>query len=167
MCFYFDLNSNDPIRSQFCTWPDRPCSQTSCKINTLCPIDTIWRHRSGSTLVQVMASCLTKHQAITWTNHDFSLMKLYGIHLSWEQLNFTMSAQAIILFKEFENHILNEKNTAISPVIWFTWFSKLLFFKVTIKCIVAFLIHWGQDKMATIFLTTFSKAFKFSWMKIN
>ena len=28
-------------------------------INSLCPGDTIWRHRSESTLVQVMACCLT------------------------------------------------------------------------------------------------------------
>ena len=32
-----------------------PCK----KVNSLRPIDAIWRHRSGSTLAQVMACCLT------------------------------------------------------------------------------------------------------------
>ena len=36
--------------------------------------DTIWRHRSGSTLVQVMACCL-RHQAITCANVDLSSVK--------------------------------------------------------------------------------------------
>ena len=32
-----------------------PCS----RFNSLCPSDAIWQHRSGSTLAQVMACCLT------------------------------------------------------------------------------------------------------------
>ena len=56
--------------------------------NSLRPCDAIWRHRSGSTLAQVMACCLTgRHQAITWTNVDLSLVRSSGIHLraiSWD-----------------------------------------------------------------------------------
>ena len=37
-----------------------PChSSSSTTLNSLGPSDPIWRHRSGSTLVQVMACCLT------------------------------------------------------------------------------------------------------------
>ena len=40
----------------------------------------------------------TRHQAITWTNVDFSLTRFCGIHLAA-----ISSAQAIILNDEFEN----------------------------------------------------------------
>ena len=43
--------------------------------NSLWPCDTIWRHRFGSTLAQVMACCL-KHLVITWTNIDLSICKV-------------------------------------------------------------------------------------------
>ena len=35
------------------------CSSKRWWLNSLRPSDTIWRHRSGSTLAQVMACCLT------------------------------------------------------------------------------------------------------------
>ena len=40
-------------------------------INSMWPSDPIWRHRSGSTLAQVIACCLTplSNYGITWTNH--------------------------------------------------------------------------------------------------
>ena len=75
-------------------------------LNSLWPIDTICQHRSRSGLAQVMACCLTapshyivlthcglvmpygdidqhwlRHQAITWTNVDFSSVMSHDIHL--------------------------------------------------------------------------------------
>ena len=44
----------------------------------LWPSDTIWQQRSGSTLAQVMA---WRHQAITWTNVDWSSVKSSDIHI--------------------------------------------------------------------------------------
>ena len=51
--------------------------------NSLWPNDAIWQHRSRSTLVQVMAWCLHawRHQAITWTNVDWSSAKSNDIHI--------------------------------------------------------------------------------------
>ena len=46
--------------------------------NWLLPSDTIYRHRSGSTLVHIMA---WRHQAITWTNVDLSSIRFSDIHL--------------------------------------------------------------------------------------
>ena len=46
--------------------------------NSLWPSDAMWRQRSGSTLAQVMACCLT---AITWTNVDWSSVKSSDIHI--------------------------------------------------------------------------------------
>ena len=43
-------------------------------LNSLWPIGTIWRQRSGSTLTQVMA-------CITWTNVDWSSVKSSDIHI--------------------------------------------------------------------------------------
>ena len=51
------------------------------QFNSLWPSDAIWRQRSGSTLAQVMACCLT-HQAITWTNVDLSWVRVYDNHLT-------------------------------------------------------------------------------------
>ena len=45
--------------------------------NSLLPSDSIWRHKSGSIMVQVMVW----RQAITWTNIDLSLVRFSGIHL--------------------------------------------------------------------------------------
>ena len=50
-------------------------------IQSLWPCDTIWWHRSGSTLSQVMAFCLTALQAITWTNVYSSSKLIFGLHL--------------------------------------------------------------------------------------
>ena len=75
------------------------------------------------------------HQAITWTNVHFLLLKFCGPHLTWEQCH-VESADGVILYNEFSH---------------FPGASELT--------------HWGRDKMATTFQTTFSNAF--SWMKMN
>ena len=67
-------------------WPSREMdlSFALCSIYSLRPTDAIWRHRSGSTLAQVIAWW---HQAITWTNVNLSSVRSSGIHLraiSWE-----------------------------------------------------------------------------------
>ena len=42
--------------------------------NSMWPSDTIWRHKSGSTVAW-------QHQAITWTNVDLSWVRSSGLHL--------------------------------------------------------------------------------------
>ena len=49
-------------------------------INSLWPSDVIWRQRSRSILVQVMAFAW-RHQAITWTNVDLSSVRSSYIYL--------------------------------------------------------------------------------------
>ena len=49
-------------------------------LNSLWPGDAIWRHRSGSTLAQVMACCLMA-PGHYWTNVDLSSVRYRGIHL--------------------------------------------------------------------------------------
>ena len=82
-------------------------------VNSLWPIDAIWRQGSRSTLVQVMACCLTApshymvawwYQAITWTIVDLLSVMFYRRTISPER-NFTMSAQATgaILYKWVRN----------------------------------------------------------------
>ena len=65
--------------------------------------DTIWQHRSWSTLAQVMACCL-QHQAITWTNVDFWSVRFLGTHpraiSKWvPKLLFVVMSLKIILLK--------------------------------------------------------------------
>ena len=50
-------------------------------VNSLRPTDALWRHRSGSTLDQVMACCLTTPgYYYTWTNVDFLCVGFGGTH---------------------------------------------------------------------------------------
>ena len=49
-------------------------------INSLCPSNAIWRHRSGS-LAQVIWFVAWRHQAITWTNVDLSSVRIGDIYL--------------------------------------------------------------------------------------
>ena len=63
-----------------------PDSWISCKTNAITPInsfwssDTVWWERSGSALAQVMLVAW-RHQAITWTNVDWSLVNSSDIHI--------------------------------------------------------------------------------------
>ena len=55
---------------------------TRANINSLVLNDAIWRHRSVSTLAQVMACCLIRwQQAITWTNIELPSKVFCGIYL--------------------------------------------------------------------------------------
>ena len=65
------------INQSICTW-----SLNFCWFGmlTFWPSDAIWRQRSGSTLAQVMAY-FWRHQAITWTNADWSSVKSNDIHI--------------------------------------------------------------------------------------
>ena len=47
------------MRTEFRSSTGRDALSAMCVLNSLRPRDVIWRHRSGSTLAQVMACCLT------------------------------------------------------------------------------------------------------------
>ena len=52
------------------------------------PIYTRW-HKSGSTLVQVMACCIAwRHQAIIWTNVDVKPVAFCGMHMKYSKYEF-------------------------------------------------------------------------------
>ena len=75
--------------------------------NSLWNSDITWWHRSGSTLAQVMACCLTapNYYLKSWTNVDFSLVRFCGIHLR--------ASYYCVQYNELENYSL--KITATSP----------------------------------------------------
>ena len=50
------------------------------RFNSLWPSDAIWRHGSQSTLAQVMLVAW-RHQGITWTNVDLSLVRSSDNHM--------------------------------------------------------------------------------------
>ena len=76
------------------------------RLNTLWPIDAIWRYRSGSILARVMACCLQDHLDQFW---------LLITELLWDspESNFTVSVQASILYNELE--IYTFESIAASP----------------------------------------------------
>ena len=55
------------------------CAFLNYPLNSLWPSDVIWRHRSVSTLVQVIA-CVWRHRANTLTNIDLSSMSSSDKH---------------------------------------------------------------------------------------
>ena len=67
-------------------------------VNTLGSGDAIWHHKSGSTLAQIMACCLTA------PSHYLNQCWLILSEVLWHLLerNFTGGALAIILFYVFE-----------------------------------------------------------------
>ena len=77
------LTGNSLDSNQMCLKATQMKSQAmsprSHQVNSLWPSDTIWRHRSGSTLAQVMACCLTapSHSPEPMlTNHHLSKSKM-------------------------------------------------------------------------------------------
>ena len=63
--------------------------------------DAIWRHRSGSTLAQVMACCLTA------PSHYLNQCWLFIREVQWQspEGNFTRNASAINYYNQLENHL--------------------------------------------------------------
>ena len=153
-------------------------------LNSLWPSDAIWQHRSGSTLAQVMACCLTAPSH--YLNQCSLIISEGSRHL--HEANFTGNAHDIYPWYEFENYQI--KTTAISPrgqwvkedilislinimaaddmvtlearasaVMILTWFTlnntSHQLYRLT---------HWGRDKMAAVSQTTLSNSF--SWMKM-
>ena len=78
-------------------------------VNSLWPSNTIWRHRSGSTLAEIMACCLTAPSH--YLNQCWCLINEVVWHSS--ESSFRAIAQAVILYNEFENHTF--EISAISP----------------------------------------------------
>ena len=72
------LGAKAPCNQHLQHWPRVYCTTMYIIfINSLWPNDAIWRHRSMSTLTQVMACC----QAITWTSVDSSSVRSSDIQL--------------------------------------------------------------------------------------
>ena len=72
-----------------------------CKVNTLWPSDATWRHRSGSTLAQVMACCLTA------PSHYLNQCWLIINKVQWSSFegNFLRHTSATINKNYHENYI--------------------------------------------------------------
>ena len=90
----------------YCTQTPSADQRNICyMLNSLWPSDAIWWHKSGSTLAQVMAYCLTA-PSHTGTNVDLSSIRLCGIHLSalwWEDLKKPSSKTSLKI--AFYDHI--------------------------------------------------------------
>ena len=152
--------------------------------NSSWPSDAIWSQRSRSLLAQVMVCCLA---APSHYPNRYRLVKFSCILIAtspkeqWVKLG-TMSS--------FTSKTINISPSNIPwlitwlityPFLPFRWSSSMVW-ETQGKCLFGFyfwgnlimsimqsyqharLIHWGRDKMATIFQTIFSNAF--SWMKI-
>ena len=124
-------------------------------INSFWPSDTKWQHRSGSPLARVMACCLM-HQAITWTNVDWSSVKSSDIHIraisqEMPQPSVTKILLKITYLKVYQNlPLANELKTMFEGGFLIYW---RFCFHTTI------LTHQDLNKMAAILQTAFSNSF--------
>ena len=91
-----------------CWWPGDTRIR-GMVLNSLWPSDTIWHHRSWSTLAQVIAWCLMAPS--NYLNQCWLLISEV-LRFSPES-NVTLNAQANIQYNEFVNH--NFEFTATSP----------------------------------------------------
>ena len=80
-------------------------------VNSLWPNGVMWRQRSGSTFVQVMACCLTA------PSHYLNQWWLLFSEDLWQshERSFAASTQATVLYNEFEKHTF--KSTATSAKV--------------------------------------------------
>ena len=122
-----------------------PCRKV---VNSLRPSDAIWRHRSGSTLAQVMACCLTA------PSHYLNQCWLIISKIQWysSEGNVTRDILATNHICWLENYL--SKISIKSPRG--QWVNSLVPGKVTI------LTHWGLD---TSYFTNIFK-YTFSWTKL-
>ena len=113
---YFFLIGNDNNSSWWMTtlsvkqahWITRliiPLSGPQYQLNSLWPSDSIWRHGSGSTLVQVMACCLMA------PSHYLNQCWLLKREVRWHSPE-SYFAQATTLYNEFENYTFEITATA-------------------------------------------------------
>ena len=107
-------NVLDVIQPWCSTW------HIKCKCGTviilLWPSDAIWQHRTGTTLAQIMAWCLTALMPNHYLNQCWVLIS--GVLWHSPEIIFTASFQAIIPYNEFENYTV--KITATSPRGWWS-----------------------------------------------
>ena len=82
-------------------------------VNSLWPIATIWLYKSGSSLAQVMACCLTA------PSHYPNQCWLFIIEVLWNssESNFIVVTQTTIMYNKFENYAF--EIIATSP--WGQW----------------------------------------------
>ena len=91
-------------------------------INSLRPSDTIWRHKSGSTLAQVMACCLMAPNhylnqcwliisKVQWHSSECNFIRETSATSHWNQLENYLSK---ILFKSPRGQWVNMENVSLS-----------------------------------------------------
>ena len=93
-----DSNPGGPGTPSQQTCEYKPSELSRVKLTSSWPSDAIWRHRSGSTLVQVMACCLTA------PNHYLNQCWLPISEVFWHSpdSNFLAGAEVTILYNDFK-----------------------------------------------------------------
>ena len=92
------------------------------RVNSLWPSDTIWWQRSGSTLAQVMAFCLTAPSH--YLNQCWLIISKIKLHSS--DSNFTSDNSAINHWNKFEDHsskisVKSPRGQWVKMIITFPW----------------------------------------------
>ena len=134
------------------------------------------QHGSWSTLVQVMACCLTssshylnqcwlirKKRLVAFIWGQFSLVFVNTLWFNslrpsdaiWLQRSQSPLAQVMACCLTAPSHYLNQCWLLSSQILWHL---------SEVNSIQCLLTHWGRDKMAAIYQTTFTNAFP--WMKM-
>ena len=136
-------NCEESMSALWCCWPGA--------VNSFWPSDTIWCHRSGSTLAQVMAWCLTA------ASHYLNQYWLIISEVLWHspKNNFTGSYQAAVLYNEFENCTFEITTSSPRANVWIS---------TTMTRLHVLLTHLRMDKIAAISQTIFWDTF--GWMKV-
>ena len=93
-----NIHRKGPVRQKAFSWH----GVIMHYINSLCPSDTIWQHRSASTLAQVMACCLMAPSHYP----DQCWLIISEAQSQSPEDNFTRDASAINYYNQPENYLL-------------------------------------------------------------
>ena len=113
------------------------CFRVQPMINSMGPCDAIWRHRSGSTLAQAMAWCLTVPSYYLnqcWQIASEALCHSYnGRAISQNLLVMSLKITYFILFPDLTGHWVNKclYKAAYESVTGWLWYEKRKNFYLT------------------------------------
>ena len=122
----------------------------SC-INSLWPSDAIWQQRSGSTLTQVMACCLTAPSH--YLNSCWQIISEVQWHS--HKRNFTRNVSTINHYNPFENYISKisfkfPRGQWVNPSPCGTRFIMVCYWSLIITLLGLHHCLWGNDMLALL-----------------
>ena len=127
----------------------------------------MWRHRTGTTLVETSAWCLTAHtHTITWTNVDYPHWGL--VVITWEQFHYRYISHQLITFPCI-SLIYNFIQISQGPINELKWHPGQLWYTLylpenptnvnTVRFDIGYVLSWVMSTSRIYSQTRFTRGF--------